>query len=986
MQDGHVGNSLPMTTEAENNGQGRSDCPNKNNELEKDPNAENPDHRGMSKLLVARMESCGEDVARVGTAVNGCEVDITGRVLLDETKAAPSKERSSIEEEGGALLCGEDTPAGQTHPRETGSMNLLERAKKISWEDREKKIDELRKESDIRGAERLGSLEIDSSISFTASRRKETHRRVAVKRLVCEYGMDQVGTHVASIRSWIKSMHSRGDRQRGWKKGLSYHQKHKSSESAELDVRDSAFPYGVSVQIELEDALRGLSACIYAAKEKESEEEISAGEVKRIVEIVARIPSFMKTIILIEDEEERKQVLSFPIVRRVMLCKYSVLSQMASCELAQLLAVDTINDMRNADFDSTSWLLELLKSGSRSLKEKAIEYLELISNLTAQDYSCVAAKPEQTLVGIDGPAPTEEDEEEFQVERRALFVAVGKLRLLVPLLFSLQNKDIERAAVTPVIRSVLDDAISLPFSVVVVFSDLLFNILLVFGFRNIIFQVLQWFQGRSDEEYANSFWTQFLNSVGLLALFYFVFRFVGEVVAMIRISWRCFLVNFMGLWTVVELGALVTLFINVIILFGDANRLPWAGNTYFILSAFSIGLVWAKLIGFLQVLNRKLATFILAIVQITMDIRLFILIILLTILAFGDMLYVILSSDYDTCPQSFDSSGAIISNDDDENENPYCESRWLSYLGVYRVIIGDMEYSDYSSSPLTIVLFVLLTFVGIIILLNILIAIVDESYEKSKMKAAALFGRARLALVAKIIALEGMLLPYDPKIHVHKHRWKRVYDRSAHYFMWIMSLALFGCAWWIFYEISVDIIDALIKRGISDSGSTAVAVVSLLPLYIITAVLLSFAFTGWGSHRRSWRHWVSWFQDNKFLKYLCQVPVTFITLSILGTRRKKRKKKDDEDEWAGRLDHIDGVVRSAVAESDERTKQVVALMQLRMEQIEADRRTEVDKLQKEIERKEKKHDADLKAMEARIVGSLLTAIRESSDNQSKEPS
>ena len=61
----------------------------------------------------------------------------------------------------------------------------------------------------------------------------------------------------------------------------------------------------------------------------------------------------------------------------------------------------------------------------------------------------------------------------------------------------------------------------------------------------------------------------------------------------------------------------------------------------------------------------------------------------------------------------------------------YCSqdlSRGL--VRAYAIITGDLELDDYRITPLITSLWVLFTFFGVIILLNVLIAIVTDSYER----------------------------------------------------------------------------------------------------------------------------------------------------------------------------------------------------------------------------------------------------------------
>lgn len=65
---------------------------------------------------------------------------------------------------------------------------------------------------------------------------------------------------------------------------------------------------------------------------------------------------------------------------------------------------------------------------------------------------------------------------------------------------------------------------------------------------------------------------------------------------------------------------------------------------------------------------------------------LFLLILTIVILAFGDMFFTIISVDSDECPANF-------GNEEPEGEeiNPFCVSAWLSYFEIYKLVVGAVE-------------------------------------------------------------------------------------------------------------------------------------------------------------------------------------------------------------------------------------------------------------------------------------------------------
>jgi len=77
-----------------------------------------------------------------------------------------------------------------------------------------------------------------------------------------------------------------------------------------------------------------------------------------------------------------------------------------------------------------------------------------------------------------------------------------------------------------------------------------------------------------------------------------------------------------------------------------------------------------------------------------------------------------------------------------------------SYLRVYSILLGDVELDLYRDTAGLTILFVIVTLIGLIILLNVLIAVVSDSYERAQIGSARLFGRARVLFVAQNQALE----------------------------------------------------------------------------------------------------------------------------------------------------------------------------------------------------------------------------------------
>ncbi|KAI2492099.1 hypothetical protein MHU86_22466 [Fragilaria crotonensis] len=94
---------------------------------------------------------------------------------------------------------------------------------------------------------------------------------------------------------------------------------------------------------------------------------------------------------------------------------------------------------------------------------------------------------------------------------------------------------------------------------------------------------------------------------------------------------------------------------------------------------------------------------------------------------------------------------------------------WLTHTFACMVCLGDFEVNDYRGNNATTAVFLAFTVLGVIILLNVLIAIVSDSYESSKVGAKALFGKARIGFWRSILPLSDSCSL--GKIHWHLCMW-----------------------------------------------------------------------------------------------------------------------------------------------------------------------------------------------------------------------
>jgi hypothetical protein len=130
--------------------------------------------------------------------------------------------------------------------------------------------------------------------------------------------------------------------------------------------------------------------------------------------------------------------------------------------------------------------------------------------------------------------------------------------------------------------------------------------------------------------------------------------------------------------------------------------------------------------------------------QITRDIFWFCVILLTLIVSFGQMFFTLLAPK--TC-----------STDETYSKQECAQSEY--YLKVYAILLGDFGLFERQSfkSIFSLFLAVFYTFMVVIVLLNVLIAVASDSYEKCLIRSHNLFGRARVMMIAELVSFQNLL-------------------------------------------------------------------------------------------------------------------------------------------------------------------------------------------------------------------------------------
>eukprot|EP00957_Ditylum_brightwellii_P020393 1538170-Ditylum_brightwellii.AAC.1 len=169
----------------------------------------------------------------------------------------------------------------------------------------------------------------------------------------------------------------------------------------------------------------------------------------------------MKTVLVIHRKVDWRRILSYKIVRKVMFCPFSIYLPITDLPKEDLFddydsfvssLQGSTSMMAGKKKKKKSWLVYMLEGDHGYTKKIAVDYLELLSELTVVDFK-IDEDANPTLVNVDM----------FNKSRDEIFSEVEGLKYLVPAMILLKDSEKERAATTAIIKRVLDNAIVQPF-------------------------------------------------------------------------------------------------------------------------------------------------------------------------------------------------------------------------------------------------------------------------------------------------------------------------------------------------------------------------------------------------------------------------------------------------------------------------------------------------------------------------------------------
>lgn len=517
---------------------------------------------------------------------------------------------------------------------------------------------------------------------------KDLHR--FINHLIDEHSLsagsvDENGTipFMAAIVDWVNECNSiSNDIQIRSNYGYSF--LHRADLSAPVDVK---MDYHVQWSFEM------LSIILYKVIHPASRCRHSLCTLDHdIIEKISSIPLLVKTILYIDDEVFRSDVIYQPIIQHCLLQRGT----------------------------AGGWIVGMLANGGADAS-RAIDYFEFLSTASIID-------------SID-PRKFAHDREMSHKMKEDVIECIATLDGIFPSLLALNQKERTRALSTFVLHRILDRSVLNIALVSAIFLELFFDVLLVMTLNVQFAAKLQ----HTDK----------VNTPAILILWICSYFIIFEEICIFNKSftWNDVFKQYLSFGRLIDLFAI----------FGSAGAvISLKLNTHkkvtmHILYAILFLLVWLRLFRFLKKVNKDLATF-MHILGVIIKESFWLLIILFTLcLIFSDITYILLSSNMNNLCAGVDESQKDSIGDLCSIKN----SR--RFLRAYASLVGDLSIDDYRGHWALSTLWVLFTFIGVIVLLNVLIGVVNNVYSSSSLLQDSLIGNVWLPMLGKNEALSKSL-------------------------------------------------------------------------------------------------------------------------------------------------------------------------------------------------------------------------------------
>ncbi|KAL9186896.1 hypothetical protein ACHAXT_010616 [Thalassiosira profunda] len=547
---------------------------------------------------------------------------------------------------------------------------------------------------------------------------------------------------------------------------------------------------------------------------------------------IASVPLFVKSLLLIQDDMEVMELLSTSLVKHVVMDKRSI----------------------------NVWLCAMLTADSREVKMRAVTFMRLLSSLTLQDLAGKSASPDRY---------SEKEVERFATLRDGTFNAVYVIPGIIPAVLELGGHTIEKLSTTAVMKYLTDRTIRKENVFFVLITDFFYSIFLLMGYRLNVEFVLA-YQNLDGPEVYNE--RSYISTSTLGMAGYFLLKEALTLLSLYLTSRKLAKRYCLSVFKIIDVAAVALLVFSEALLTVDPSF--FLDNDGYAAS-LTIVLLWLKLMGAFKILNAAFSLFLYAVNEVIKEVRWFLLFLMMVVFMFADAARTVVAARGDC---------QVISEDDYITQE-FCSDNLLSVVTrMYSVLVGDVALEYFQSSDALVTVFVFFSFFSIIILLNILIAIIIDSYDSSKQRSREIFYRARIEYAAHLVARKQFLSPRQRSdFHVATYVPQKVRLALRFVYMLVSALAFlsfqygfFGAVYFMTLENKQDfrMIRALVIIYIS--------VGSVFNAYILSVVTIA----SWAKYDKQYNR-LHWLTDDRpsTARRMTKKGVRFLEVAVKGFHR-----------------------------------------------------------------------------------------------------
>jgi len=304
------------------------------------------------------------------------------------------------------------------------------------------------------------------------------------------------------------------------------------------------------------------------------------------------------------------------------------------------------------------------------------------------------------------------------------------------------------AVINDHIQDILNHKIVMRFPTMILLLDLLFLILIIVLFELESGKMIDYLFTKDNPEVPEDQKKGRPDSASVIVMLvagaYFLLREFVQIVSLLALgNFGSWLLD-MGNWLDVLLISFV-FFFSAIMLMEETSMNKEAFRAG---AAIAKTIMCCSVISFLKSVRAEFSVFVSGVINVVQKLAAFMLALMVILLAFSQMFYIVYHGT-DVCKCSAKNPNA--------DQFPHCDF-WQSLMKTYTMMMGEIgNEMRYSELPMGYILYLLFAFLVVILLSNVLIAIVTDSYGVIKNERAAMvFWSNRLDFVAEMDAYKNV--------------------------------------------------------------------------------------------------------------------------------------------------------------------------------------------------------------------------------------